>query len=58
METEEQKSFLKEIGCDLGQGYLFHKPEPLESFLQRRTGGESARPCETPEERFAFRKDI
>ncbi len=56
METEEQKNFLKEIGCDLGQGYLFHKPQPLEAFIQRKTDGEDARPCETPEERAAFQK--
>ena len=58
METEEQKTFLKEIGCDLGQGFLFHKPEPLEAFIQRSNTGAGARTCETPEERAAFRKDF
>ena len=58
LETEEQKTFLKEIGCDLGQGFLFHKPEPLEAFIQRKNGGADARTCETPEERAAFRKDL
>ena len=34
METEEQRQFLMEIGCELAQGFLFHKPEPLEeTFL-------------------------
>lgn len=35
METEEQRDFLRETGCDLAQGYLFHKPEPLEYILKR-----------------------
>ena len=28
IETEEQLSYLKELGCQLGQGYLFSKPLP------------------------------
>lgn len=51
LETEEQREFLKEIGCDFSQGYLFQKPEPLEVILERLGGGENARPCETPQER-------
>ena len=56
METEEQKNFLKEIGCDLAQGYLFHKPESLEGIVERIGSGENARECETPEERAALEK--
>ena len=51
METPEQRAFLQEIGCELAQGYLFHKPEPLESTFARLDGGEPPRPVETPEER-------
>ena len=51
METEKQKAFLKEIGCEFAQGYLFHKPEPLESILYRIDSGQKPRPCETPRER-------
>lgn len=32
VETEQQKSFLMEYGCDAYQGYLFGKPVPLKEF--------------------------
>ena len=51
METEEHRRFLQESGCELAQGYLFHKPEALDSMLYRRKNGQKPRPCETPEER-------
>ncbi|WP_026490221.1 sensor domain-containing phosphodiesterase [Butyrivibrio sp. XBB1001] len=35
METEEQKKFLLSVGCELGQGYLYHKPESLDTILDR-----------------------
>ena len=51
METEEQEQFLRECGCELAQGFLFHKPEPLESFLFKAKAGLKHRICESPEER-------
>ena len=51
METEAQRDFLKEIGCELAQGYLFHRPEPLEVTFARLDAGEKPRVCETPQER-------
>jgi EAL domain-containing protein (putative c-di-GMP-specific phosphodiesterase class I) len=51
METESQRAFLQEIGSELAQGYLFHKPEPLEAILFRINAGQKPRPCETKEER-------
>lgn len=33
IELEEQYQVLKEIGCDLGQGYLISPPKPAETFL-------------------------
>ncbi len=35
METEEQKQFLLNAGCELGQGFFYHKPESLDSILDR-----------------------
>lgn len=32
VETESQADFLKEINCDMAQGYLYAKPMPLEDF--------------------------
>lgn len=32
VETVKQAEFLRDIGCDRGQGYLFSKPIPLEEF--------------------------
>jgi len=35
IETEEQRQFLEDLGCELGQGYLFDKPLPAEQIEQR-----------------------
>lgn len=32
VETEEQKSFLLGYGCTDAQGFLFHRPMPVEAF--------------------------
>jgi EAL domain-containing protein (putative c-di-GMP-specific phosphodiesterase class I) len=34
VETEAQMSFLRELGCDEMQGYLFSGPLPVDEFLQ------------------------
>ena len=34
VETQEQYDFLKRIGCEKLQGYLFGKPKPLEDFVK------------------------
>jgi diguanylate cyclase (GGDEF) domain len=51
VETEEQFSFVREIGCELAQGFYFHKPESLEEILRRISSGDAVKMCETPEER-------
>ena len=55
METPEQLEFIKQIGCELVQGYYYHKPDPLEDILKyvELNGIEE---CETEEERIAFNK--
>jgi len=32
VETEAQAEFLKSVGCDWGQGYLYSKPLPIDEF--------------------------
>ncbi len=51
VETKEQLDFVREIGCELVQGFYYQKPEPLEDILFRIRNGDTIRPCETPEER-------
>jgi EAL domain-containing protein (putative c-di-GMP-specific phosphodiesterase class I) len=33
VETAEEAAALKDLGCDLAQGYFFGRPQPLEAFL-------------------------
>jgi EAL domain-containing protein (putative c-di-GMP-specific phosphodiesterase class I) len=39
IETEEQKKIMLEIGCEIGQGYLMHRPEFLESLMDKVKNG-------------------
>jgi len=34
IETREQLSFLREVGCDQGQGFLFHRPMPADEAFE------------------------
>ncbi|MBQ8094536.1 MAG: EAL domain-containing protein [Clostridia bacterium] len=54
VETEEQRDFLKEIGCEFAQGYLFYHPEPLDTILYRLSGGQRVKPFETKAERDTY----
>jgi diguanylate cyclase (GGDEF)-like protein len=38
IETEVQAAFLRDHGCDTGQGYLFARPLPAEQILDRLLG--------------------
>ena len=51
VETEEQKEFLVRIGCELSQGYLYHRPEPLEQILYKRQNGHREREMISDERR-------
>ena len=57
LETEEHLSFVKGIGCELVQGYYYHKPESLEQILTDIHNGRKVKPCETPEEREKLNKE-
>lgn len=39
VETDEEKEFLKEIGCERLQGYLFGKPMPKEELAAKIADG-------------------
>ena len=56
VETKEQIDFVREIGCELVQGFYYQKPEPLDEILFRIRGGDMIRECETPEEREAMNR--
>ena len=56
VETAEQLAFSRQIGCELTQGFYFHKPEPLDMVLFRIRGGGTVKDCETPEEREVFQR--
>ena len=58
VETEEQLEFVKEIGCELAQGYYFSQPQPLDTIIERKKKGEINRECETPDEREAQDKKL
>ena len=49
VETAEQATFLREIGCSKLQGFFFCKPEPAEGFLEKRRRDEEI-PAEDPRE--------
>lgn len=34
IETEDQRGLITELGCDLGQGYIFSRPVPDDEFLE------------------------
>ena len=49
IETQEQFTYLQNLGCDLGQGYLMHKPLPgaqIEALLAGSVRLQTAEPAE------------
>ena len=55
LEDDDQLRFIQNIECELAQGYYYCRPEPLDDILFRKNGGQEMKPCETREERDAFR---
>ena len=53
-ETEEQLDFIRDIGCELVQGFYFRKPESLDEILARVTQSGIIAQCESRQERDAF----
>ena len=53
-ETEEQLNFIRDIGCELVQGYYFRKPESLDEILARVSESGIIASCETRQERDDF----
>lgn len=42
VETEEQMEYLRKVGCDIVQGYVFDKPLPQDDFEDRLAQGYGA----------------
>ncbi|MBP5651883.1 MAG: hypothetical protein J6X17_00500, partial [Lachnospiraceae bacterium] len=58
-ESEEQGEFLKEINCELAQGFFFYKPVALDFLLSRiKEHGNLRINCETPEERRTLNRKL
>ena len=55
VESDAQKDFLASVGCDLGQGFLFRRPVPLESVLYIVRSATYVQHTETDAERIGFR---
>jgi diguanylate cyclase (GGDEF)-like protein/PAS domain S-box-containing protein len=43
VETEVQAAFLRRLGCDAAQGYLYARPQPAETISERLRRGEQDR---------------
>ena len=54
IETPEQRQFLRDVGCELSQGFLYRRPESLNTILFKIANGSIRPTTETPEEREHF----
>ena len=54
IETPEQRQFLRDVGCELSQGFLYRRPESLNGILFKIANGMIQPSTETPEERELF----
>ena len=54
IETPDQRQFLRDVGCELSQGFLYRRPESLNTILFKIANGSIRPSTETPEERERF----
>ena len=54
IETTEQRQFLREVGCELSQGFLYRRPESLNTILFKIANGSIRPATETTAERERF----
>lgn len=47
VETQEQADFLRSIGCDLAQGFLYAKPMPVDAF-EKLLASQNSSQCDIP----------
>lgn len=56
IETPDQLQFLRDVGCELSQGFLYRRPESLNTILFKIANGSIRPSTETNEERERFSK--
>ena len=56
IEKPEQQQFLREVGCELSQGFLYRRPESLNTILFKIANGSIRPTTESVEERERFRR--
>jgi len=54
IETPAQQQFLRDVGCELSQGFLYRRPESLNTILFKIANGSIRPSTETQEERERF----
>jgi EAL domain-containing protein (putative c-di-GMP-specific phosphodiesterase class I) len=52
IETEEQAAFLRQLGCQMGQGWLFARPLTLDALTDRLAAGLPALPSSAAAQRL------
>ena len=50
VETPQQRDFLEDVGCELSQGFLYRRPESLNTILFKLANGSIRPSCDTGEE--------
>lgn len=50
VETPQQRDFLEDVGCELSQGFLYRRPESLNTILFKIANGSIRPSCDSSEE--------